>query len=63
KFSAGIKAMMADQEFQDNINKIGVQINYCEDIESKNRWLSDSRKLSKTLQETGILDSIKAEKQ
>jgi len=62
KLVDGLKTMINDPEFQKKIEQLGLQVNYLGPKESEERWLSDSEKLSKTVQETGILDKIKEQK-
>lgn len=62
EISKGFKAMISDPEFKNNIEQLGLQIEYLDSKESEARWLNDSIKLGKTVQETGILDRIKAQK-
>jgi len=63
KLADGLKNMIADPEFQKNIENMGLQLNYLGPKESAAKWQADSKKLTKTVQETGILDLIKAQKQ
>jgi tripartite-type tricarboxylate transporter receptor subunit TctC len=62
KLVAGLKAIIADPEFQGIMKNIGLQVNYLGPEESAATWLADSQKLGKVVQETGILDRIKAQK-
>lgn len=62
KLVEGLKAAINDPEFQMDIKNIGLQNEYLGPEELKEKWLSDSQKLSKTIQETGILDLIKVQK-
>ncbi|WP_456060963.1 Bug family tripartite tricarboxylate transporter substrate binding protein [Anaerosinus massiliensis] len=62
KLDEALKAIAADPEFKTNIENLGLQLEYLNSDESKDKWISDSDKLSKAIQETGILDQIKAQK-
>ncbi|MEN6567487.1 MAG: tripartite tricarboxylate transporter substrate-binding protein [Veillonellales bacterium] len=62
KLAEGFKAMIEDPEFQKTLENMGLQIEYLSPQDSEKKWLSDRQKLSKTIQETGILDLIKAQK-
>ncbi|WP_456060961.1 tripartite tricarboxylate transporter substrate binding protein [Anaerosinus massiliensis] len=62
KLDEALKAIAADPEFKTNIENLGLQLEYLNSNESKDKWISDSEKLSKAIQETGILDQIKAQK-
>ncbi len=62
KLEEGFKAMIADPEFKANIENLGLQVEYLNSDDSKEKWRSDGDKLAKSIQETGILDQIKAQK-
>ena len=62
KLEEGFKAMIADPEFKANMENVGLEVDYLNSEDSKEKWRSDSDKLSKTIQETGILEQIKAQK-
>ena len=69
-FSSGTKELrgpgsarhMESPEFKKNIEKMGLQAEYLSPQESQARWMADNEKLSKIVQETGILDRIKEQK-
>lgn len=62
KLAEGLKAMITDPEFAQNMMNAGLPIEYLGPKESEDKWLADSQKLTKTLEETGILELIKAQK-
>ena len=62
KLEEGFKAIIADPEFKTNIENLGLQLEYLNSEDSKEKWRLDSDKLAKTVQETGILEQIKAQK-
>lgn len=62
KLAVKFKTMISDPEFIENINKAGLQVEYLGPKESEEKWLADSQKLSKTLQETDMLERIKTQK-
>jgi tripartite-type tricarboxylate transporter receptor subunit TctC len=62
KLEEGFKSMIADPEFKANIENLGLQVEYLNSDDSKEKWRSDGDKLAKSIQETGILDQIKAQK-
>ncbi|MDF2565137.1 MAG: hypothetical protein K0Q53_1532 [Massilibacillus sp.] len=62
KLEEGFKAMIADPEFKANIENLGLQVEYLNSDDSKEKWRLDGDKLAKTIQETGILEQIKAQK-
>jgi tripartite-type tricarboxylate transporter receptor subunit TctC len=62
KLANGLKAMINDPEFQKNLANLGLEVNYLGPKESQEKWLDDSEQLTKTIQQTGILDKIKDQK-
>jgi len=62
KLVQGFKAMISDPEFKSNMDVLGVEIEYLGPQETQEKWLADNEKLTKIIQETGILDKIKAQK-
>ncbi|MEN6566109.1 MAG: tripartite tricarboxylate transporter substrate binding protein, partial [Veillonellales bacterium] len=62
KLVEGFKAMIEDAEFKKSVENMGLQVEYLGPQKSEEKWISDSKKISKTIQETGILDLIKAQK-
>lgn len=62
KLAEGFKAMITDPEFKTNIEKLGLQVEYFDPKESAEIWLTDGAKLTKAVQETGILETIKSQK-
>jgi tripartite-type tricarboxylate transporter receptor subunit TctC len=62
KLADGLKAIIVDPEFKKNIENMGLQVEYLSPQESQAKWIADNQKLSKIVQETGILDRIKEQK-
>lgn len=62
KLNEGFKAIVADPEFKANIENLGLQVEYLNSDESKDKWLADSDNLTKAIQKTGIIEQIKAQK-
>jgi tripartite-type tricarboxylate transporter receptor subunit TctC len=62
KLANGIKAIIVDPEFKNTLERIGLQVDYLNPEETQIKWLDDNEKLSKVIQETGILDRIKEQK-
>ncbi|WP_199883988.1 Bug family tripartite tricarboxylate transporter substrate binding protein [Anaerosinus massiliensis] len=62
KLDQALKEIAADPEFKTNIENLGLQLEYLNSDESKDKWISDGDKLYKSIEETGILDQIKAQK-
>jgi len=62
KLAEGFKQMINDPEFKKKLEHLGLQVAYLGPKESEKQWLDDGEKLTKTVQETGILDKIKEQK-
>jgi tripartite-type tricarboxylate transporter receptor subunit TctC len=62
KLSEGFNKMINDPEFEKSMGNLGLEVTYLGPKESQEKWLNENEKLSKTVQETGILDLIKAQK-
>jgi tripartite-type tricarboxylate transporter receptor subunit TctC len=63
KLADGLKTIIVEPEFQKNLESIGLTVDYLNPEESQAKWIADNQKLSKIVQETGILDRIKEQKQ
>ena len=62
KLAEGFKAMISDPEFKKSLDALGVEIEYLGPKENQDQWIADNEKLGKIVQEAGILDKIKAQK-
>ena len=62
KLSEGFKSMILDPDFKKDMDALGLEIEYLGPKETQEQWLADNTKLAKTIQETGILDRIKEQK-
>jgi tripartite-type tricarboxylate transporter receptor subunit TctC len=62
KIEEGFKAIIADPEFKANIENLGLQVEYLNSEDSKEKWRLDADKLTKTIRETGVLEQIKEQK-
>jgi len=62
KLAGGFKAMISDPEFRNNMDVLGVEVEYLGPKEAQEKWRDDNEKLTKIIQETGILDLIKGQK-
>ncbi|QDR80455.1 hypothetical protein SPTER_17820 [Sporomusa termitida] len=62
KLAERFKAIINDPAFKENMERVGNQVEYLGPQESTDKWIADSQKLQKTLQESGILEQIKAQK-
>jgi len=62
KLAEGFKAIISDPEFKSIMDRLGVEIQYLGPKETQDQWLADNIKLAKIIQETGILNLIKGQK-
>jgi len=62
KLAEGLKTMVLDPEFKNSMDALGLEIQYLGPQEIQEMWITDNEKLTKIIQETGILDKIKAQK-
>lgn len=62
KLEEGFKALINDPEFSANIANLGLQVECLNSNDTIEKWHSDGDKLAKMIQETGILEQIKAQK-
>ncbi|HWR42225.1 tripartite tricarboxylate transporter substrate binding protein [Sporomusa sp.] len=62
KLSEGFKAIITDPEFVKSMSNVGLKVEYLGPQESQTKWLADSQKLTKTLQDTGVLEKIKSQR-
>lgn len=62
KLAAGLKSLIADPEFKTNMENIGIPVEYLGPEETQAKWLADNEKLRKTMQDSGVLEQIKAQK-
>ncbi len=63
KLAEGLKEIITDPEFKENVENIGLQYKYLDPRESQEFWIVENKKISETIRETGILNIIKAQKQ
>ena len=63
KLAEGLKEMIIDPEFKKNVENIGLQYKYLDPKESEEFWIVENKRISETIQETGILNIIKVQKQ
>lgn len=62
QLTTGLKDMISDPEFTNNLNKLGVEIEYLDPKATAVKWITEREKLTKILQDTGILDLVKSQK-
>ncbi|MCC5465888.1 tripartite tricarboxylate transporter substrate binding protein [Pelosinus baikalensis] len=62
KLTDGFNRIINDPEFKSNMNNLGLEVNYLDAKDSQEKWINENQKLSRTVQDTGILDLIKAQR-
>ncbi|MEN6413146.1 MAG: hypothetical protein ABFC84_10385 [Veillonellales bacterium] len=62
KLLKGLKKMIADPEFQKDVEGLGLQVEYSELDETQAYLLSDKQNLDKAVNESGVIDLIKSQK-
>jgi len=62
KLSEGFKTMINAPEFKRNMENLGLQVTYLGPKETEEKWITERQRLTKMIQETGILDKIKDQK-
>ncbi len=63
KLAEGLKSIIATPEFQKSVEAMGYQLDFAGPKEATAKWQDDSKKLTKTVRDTGILELIKTQKQ
>ncbi len=63
KLADALAKMVADPEFKLSIEKLGMEVHYLNSDDSITRWQKDKERLSKMINETGIIEQIKQQKQ
>ena len=63
KLVIGLMAIITDPEFKANMERIGIEVSYLGPKETAARWQADNDNISKIVNETGILELIKTQKQ
>ncbi|HEY3423427.1 MAG TPA: tripartite tricarboxylate transporter substrate binding protein [Negativicutes bacterium] len=63
KLANSLESIILEPDFKKNLENIGLPIDYLNPEDSQAKWIADSQKLSRIVQETGILDKIKDQKQ
>lgn len=62
RLSEGLKGMINDPEFKKNMEGLGMTVEYLGPQEFSEKWNSETVRLTKIIQETGIADRIAAQK-
>jgi tripartite-type tricarboxylate transporter receptor subunit TctC len=62
ELAEGFRAMINDPQFQSNMDNISLPVEYLGPKESQAKWIADSQTMAKALNETGVLERIKAQR-
>jgi tripartite-type tricarboxylate transporter receptor subunit TctC len=62
RLATGFREIVADPEFRKDLEATGIIVNYLGPQESLDKWIADSDRLNKEIQETGILELIQSQK-
>lgn len=62
RLAEGLKSIINDPEFKQNVEDMGLTIDYLGPEESAQKWIRESERLSKVVKETGIAERIAAQK-
>ncbi|CQR74557.1 Tripartite tricarboxylate transporter family receptor [Sporomusa ovata DSM 2662] len=62
RLTYGLRQMVNDPEFKENMEKLGMSVQYLGPEDFGDRWIADNKKLSKIVKETGIAELIAAQK-
>ncbi|CQR70808.1 Tricarboxylate transport protein TctC [Sporomusa ovata] len=62
RLAAGLREMVNDPEFKENMEKLGMLVHYLGPEDFGDRWIADNKKLTKIVKETGIAELIAAQK-
>lgn len=62
KLIIALQKMINDPEFKTNIENLGLQVDYLNAEQCKEKWVEESEKLTKMIRDTGIDNQIKAQK-
>ncbi|WP_094606508.1 tripartite tricarboxylate transporter substrate binding protein [Sporomusa silvacetica] len=62
RLAAGLREMINDPEFKENMEKLGMSVQYLGPEDFGDRWIADNTKLTKIVKETGIAELIAAQK-
>lgn len=62
KLADSFKAMVTDPDFTANMNNLGLKVEYLGPQQSQDKWLANNQSLNLTLNASGVLEKIKAQK-
>lgn len=63
RLNEGFKALIADAEFKQNIENLGFQVEYLDAKDSEAQWISDRQNFIQKVQNAGIIEKIKSQRQ
>lgn len=63
KLVEGLKSMLTDPNFKKELASMGLQYEYLDDKQTQKQWISENKGLTKAVQESGIIELIKSQKQ
>ena len=62
RLADGFKAIAQDPEFRQNVENLGLTVDYLDSKQSTVKWIEQNDKMVKFLKESGIADLVKAQK-
>jgi len=62
RLAAGLREMVNDPDFKENMEKLGMSVQYMGPEDFSDRWIADNTKLTKIVKETGIAELIASQK-
>lgn len=63
KLVEGLRSILTDPEFKNDIETLGLQYEYLDADQSKKQWLHENKELTKAVQNSGIIELIQSQKQ
>lgn len=58
-----LKSMLTDPNFKKELESMGLQYEYLDDKQTQKQWIYENKELTKAVQESGIIELIKSQKQ
>jgi len=59
----GLDAMINDPDFKKDIEAMGLQYQYLDTKQMQTQWIFENKKLTNAVQESGVVELIKSQKQ
>lgn len=63
KLVESLKSMLTDPNFKKELESMGLQYEYLDDKQTQKQWIYENKELTKAVQESGIIELIKSQKQ